>query len=90
MTGGGPPYVRIGARAVGYWSDELEAWVDPQPWPDPDSYPEDERDARVRWARYVRQIPKRTIASSRSLGPLRTCTHFLPDQISETVETEIP
>ena len=31
LTGDGPPFVRIGARAIAYWSDELMAWADARP-----------------------------------------------------------
>ena len=27
LTGDGPPYVRLGGRAVGYERDELDAWL---------------------------------------------------------------
>lgn len=31
LTGDGPPFVRIGMRAVAYWSDDLMAWAESRP-----------------------------------------------------------
>lgn len=31
LSGEGPPYIRIGARAVAYWSDDLIAWAESRP-----------------------------------------------------------
>lgn len=31
LTGDGPPFVRIGARAVAYWSDDLMHWAESRP-----------------------------------------------------------
>jgi hypothetical protein len=28
LTGGGPPFIRIGARAVGYALDDLDAYIE--------------------------------------------------------------
>lgn len=31
LTGDGPPFVRVGTRAVAYWSDDLMRWADARP-----------------------------------------------------------
>lgn len=31
LTGDGPPFVRIGTRAVAYWSDDLLRWAEARP-----------------------------------------------------------
>jgi len=30
LTGGGPPFVRLGCRAVGYVLSDLDAWIEGQ------------------------------------------------------------
>lgn len=31
LTGDGPTFVRVGSRAIAYWSDDLMRWADSRP-----------------------------------------------------------